>query len=139
MIQTCPKCNKNECMTEKENDITIYLCTACGYRSQSDYVVKNLQFQPTIVRIDAETKQMIWKDTKTGMYWFPISFEIPKIGILYPIGVLENIEWVYMPMVELTDEQKRKYPGKKEIPDERGKKIFTQSNLKEALKLLKII
>lgn len=136
----CPKCYKENCIVDVVNDkTTAYLCFECGYRTMSDYNVKNFEFQPTLINMDSETKKMIWKDLKTGLYWFPISFEIPKVGVLYPQGDVDNMEWVYMSMIDLTDEQKRKYPGKREIPDEYSKKIFTKSNLKESLRLLKII
>lgn len=136
----CPKCNKQECIIEDNNDIKSYFCLDCGYSTNSTYTTKNFEFQPTVINMNPETKKMVWKDSKTGLYWFPISLDIPKVGILFPRGDdPEKMEWVYMPMIELTEDQKKKYPGKKEIPDEYRKKIFNVSNLKEALKLLKVI
>ena len=135
----CPKCSKDDLIVEDNNTITYYLCIECGYRSNTDLNSKNFDFQPTLIRMTDETKKLIWKDTKTGLYWFPINFDIPKVGVLYPQGSVENIEWVYMPMIEMTDQEKKRYPGKKELPDSVRKKIFNQSNLKEALKLLKIL
>jgi len=88
--------------------------------------------------MDMRTKDMVWKDCDTGLYWFPISFDIPKIGVLYPQGTTAKLEWVYMPYIDLTDDEKRKNPGKKEKPDEYRKKTFKSTELKEAFKLLKI-
>lgn len=135
----CPKCNSEECISEQENDTIIYLCIGCGYKTMSTFNIKNLQFQPVLIKLSEETKKMIWKDTETGLYWFPVELEIPKVGILYAQGTVDNISWVYMPMIELTEDEKRKHLGKKEIPDEANKKIFTKENFKEALKLLKVI
>lgn len=135
----CPKCNKDECIVETDADVTIYFCFGCGYRTRSDFNTKNFSFQSTITLMSIEQKKMAWKDSKSGLYWFPINFDIPTVGILYPQGDVSNIEWVYMPMMELTDKEMRKNPGKKERPDEIRKKIFTETNIKEALKLLKVI
>jgi len=135
----CPKCNHQELVVETEKEITASVCIGCGYRTRSDYNVKNFEFQPTLVMMSEENKKMIWKDANTGLYWFPISFDIPNVGVLYPQGTAENMQWVYMPMIELNDKEKRQMPGKKERPDEIRKRTYDSSNLKEALKLLKVI
>ena len=135
----CPKCNKQECIIEDNNDIKSYFCLDCGFSTKSTYHAKNFEFQPTIIHMDVDNKRMIWKDVSTGLYWFPISLDIPKVGVLFPQWEGEDIKWTYMPMMAVPDDQKKKYPGKKEIPDEYRKKIFNVSNLKEALKLLNVI
>lgn len=135
----CPKCLKENLIVDTNKDITYYLCIECGYRSNTNFNVKSFEFQSTLTFLNADLKKMVWKDVKTGLYWFPVEFNIPKVGILYPEGDLDNISWVYMPMLELDDVMKKKYPGKKEIPDETQKKIIQKENLKQALRLLKII
>lgn len=138
-MQKCPKCNSEECAVETEDKIIAYFCLGCGYRTRSDFNIRNFEFQPTLIRMDEQIKKMVWKDYQTGLYWFPIDFNIPKVGILYAQGTVDAIEWVYMPMIELTDDEKKRYPGKKEIPDQARRKVFNSTNLKDALKLLKVI
>jgi len=139
MTQQCPKCDRNDCFIETENQITKYICVGCGYSTQSNYHIKNLEFQSTVYNLDKDLKKMIWISPKDFLYWFPLNFEIPKLGVLYPNGTVDDITWLYMPMIDLSDQEKKKYPNLKERPDEYRKKYFTIETLKEVLITLKII
>ena len=138
-MQKCPKCEKEECYVETQNDVVSYVCFSCGYYTKSTNAIKNLQFQSELIMMDADMKKMVWRCPKDLLYWYPITFQIPGEGVLYPEGDVNNLHWVYMPMIGLTEKEQRMNPGMKEKPDIYRKKIYTSENLKEALKLLKVI
>ena len=134
----CPRCNSDNCLADEKNKITMFFCVDCGYRTQSDYTIKNLLFQPTLIQMSKDDRHMLWKDPESGLYWFPCSFEEPN-GVLYPSGIEPNVVWTYMPMKSVPDEERVRYGGASTIPDETKKKVYDKETLKEALKILKII
>ncbi len=138
MNNICPKCGVNECYKENYNKEEIQFCLGCGYRTSEKNHVKYFEFQSTIINLDSKIKDMVWKDSKTGLYWFPSSFDIKGKGVLYPEGKLGDIKYIYMPMIRLDDEEKKRYPGKTEKPDIVFKKEFKENEFKEVCKLLEL-
>ena len=58
---------------------------------------------------------MRYEDKDLGQYWY-LSTITTQSGVVYPEGTRDHYEWVFSPVVKLTEEEKMKYPvpGKKD-------------------------
>jgi hypothetical protein len=128
---------------DQATDITSYLDYKTGYTSnsmlviQSDYVEQAEKNQPKLV-----TKLKVIDELR-DLVWYPSVINIPLKGMVFPINIddSEDWHWEVLPIREVTEEEKEKYPmpdkeGEyfKTIVDVKGKKNFDKLDFLSALK-----
>ena len=85
------------------------MCMVTGYTTNEFYKFDS----PNIKEIENSTskfiKEMRYEDKTLGQYWYLTTITTHK-GIVYPEGTKDHFEWVYSPIVQLEEEEKKKYP-----------------------------
>jgi len=51
-----------------------------------------------------------WAVEKNGKIWIPSIITLP-IGMLYPVNIKKEMKWAFAPMVEIPEEQRKKFPN----------------------------
>lgn len=110
----CPVCKTKNVLIEdlKLEDLNTksYLCIKCGYTSNSEYVtnseimkkmLNNNKYSETLFNLHVF-------DEETGLYWFPMVLLHPK-GAVFPEGTHDNFKWSYVPIVNITEDDKNNY------------------------------
>ena len=149
---TCPHCGSHECFNQAEGlpDASVvesYMCMECGYTSTT----LNKEGSEVVQRYEESTAELIkalrWVDPATNLVWYPIVLNFPSFGIIFPDGTGEtNWMWKAAPAVDVTEEEKSKYP----IPGHPGQfyerridmkqgKNFAPANFYDACKFLGFI
>ncbi len=116
-LDICPKCGSDACyVTEVNQDINNYLCYGCGFQSNSlmregeEILADQLSMLP-------ELYKDLKHEDKNGQIWFPSTVNLPKQGMIFANGsTTENWKWAADKAVEVTEEEKEKYP----IPSKDG-------------------
>ena len=109
----CPLCGEKELQVLNPTPSTqLMQCIACGYSTSTDLKgdkETNERFQG----FDEQMKK--WAVEKNGHVWTPSIVNLP-IGIIYPEAVAETEDeegkliWRFARMVDVTEEEKEKYP-----------------------------
>ena len=90
------------------------MCMVTGYTTSELYKFNS----PDIEKIEESTskfiKEMRYEDKVLAQYWYLTTITTLD-GIVYPEGNKDHYEWVFSPVIQLTEEEKKKYPvpGKK--------------------------
>ena len=130
---TCPHCGSHECFNQMEGlpDTSVvesYMCMECGYTSTT----LNKEGSEVVARYEESTAELIkalrWVDPATNLVWYPIVLNFPSFGIIFPDGTDENNwMWKAAPAVDITDEEKGKYP----IPGQPGQYYERRIDMKQ--------
>lgn len=109
----CKVCGKDTALEEEYNEITSWLCINCGYMSNTTLVENSPELLQSPQTIQDEK---VWDDERK-IYWILSVINMPKRGLLFPELVGGNIIWTLVPIVEISDEERKNYP----IGDNSGK------------------
>ncbi len=114
IISNCPLCDEHSLHVIGEEETEMMQCISCGYVSSSKFIgdKKNKEYK----KLTDDMKK--WSIKKNDRIWIPTIMTLP-IGMLYPIDTEEVIgdgtqiimKWAFAPMVEITEEEKEKYPN----------------------------
>lgn len=121
----CPICEGFNCLEEQYEEIQTWLCTDCGYHSNSSY--KN--FSKELKSVLSTSPQLVVDlkkfDDERSIWWFPTIINMPLKGILYPDGTVDEWQWLYTPIVDIPESERQNYP----IPGKDGE--FFEKRLAE--------
>ena len=136
IIGNCPLCEERALHVAGTEDAQVMQCINCGYTTSTKFrgiKADNEEFQ----KLGEDMKN--WAVEKIGKVWIPSIITLP-IGMLYPINeeVVDGIgevgdstksvmKWAFAPMIEIPEEERKKYPN----PNMPGKfykrKIYTDN------------
>jgi hypothetical protein len=111
----CPVCKTNNVIEEKFDfegkEMSSYLCLKCGYHSNSGYKVGEDILNKMLYN-NSQHSQLImdisYFDENTSLYWFPIVL-LKTQGAVFPEGTKEEWNWVFIPILPITEEEKPEY------------------------------
>jgi len=120
IISDCFLCGEHSLHVAGTEEAQVMQCINCGYVTSTKYVgtkETNEEFQ----KLGEDMKK--WAKEEHGRVWIPSIITLP-IGMLYPINeeVIDGIgevgdstksvmKWAFAPMVEIPEEDRKKYPN----------------------------
>jgi len=109
IVSNCPLCEAHGCHVMGEADACIMQCLNCGYTSTPMYFgtkkgCKAFQSLPDDIKE--------WSIENDNKIWLPVQITLP-IGMLCPSKVDDKMRWTFFEMVDITEEEKEKYPDSK--------------------------
>ena len=108
IIGNCPLCEERALHVAGTEDAQVMQCINCGYTTTTKFTgmkETNEEFQ----KLGEDMKN--WAVEKNGKIWIPSIITLP-IGMLYPINNKnKELKWAFAPMVEIPEEDRKKYPN----------------------------
>ena len=107
IISNCPLCEERALHVAGTEEAQVMQCINCGYTTSTKFngtKETNEEFQ----KLGEDMKN--WAIEKNGKIWIPSIITLP-IGMLYPINVKTDMKWAFAPMVEIPEEDRKKYPN----------------------------
>lgn len=105
----CPNCRGDNCFESTHNKITSYLCTTCGYTSNSEFKKDS----DTLNQIRANSPKIVaeleYIDNERDISWFPSVINTIR-GMVYPVGTKNEWKWNVALATKLSDEDQKAYP-----------------------------
>ena len=143
----CKHCSSDVCyVVENSTSIKTYSCFGCGFTTNSlmkegeEFYTQQLEVLPELY------KDSTFKD-EDNLIWMPTTINVPQQGMVFYNGTSkENAKWAGVKAVEVTEEEKTKYPIKSK-PGEFYKwrmdmttmKSFEMKDFMEALSYIGVI
>ena len=110
IVSNCPLCDEHSLHVIEEDGIGTQQCISCGYATTSNFIgtkEENENFRKLTDEMQS------WAKEENGRIWIPTMFTLP-FGTLYPTNIDGEMKWGYAEMVDIPEEEQKKYP------DERG-------------------
>ena len=107
IIGNCPLCEERALHVAGTEEAQVMQCINCGYTTSTKFTgtkETNEHFQ----KLGEDMKN--WAVEKIGKVWIPSIITLP-IGMLYPVNVKKEMKWAFAPMVEIPEEDRKKYPN----------------------------
>ena len=107
LISNCFLCGEKALHVAGTEEAQVMQCINCGYTTSTKFTGKketNEHFQ----KLGEDMKN--WAIEKNGKIWIPSIITLP-IGMLYPINVKKELKWAFAPMIEIPEEDRKKYPN----------------------------
>ena len=107
MISNCFLCEEKSLHVAGTEEAQVMQCINCGYTTSTKFKgikADNEEFQ----KLGEDMKN--WAKEENGHIWIPSIITLP-IGMLYPINVKKELKWAFASMVEIPEEDRKKYPN----------------------------
>ena len=107
LISNCFLCGEKSLHIAGTEDAQVMQCINCGYTTTTKFKgtkETNKEFQ----KLGEDMKN--WAVEKQGKIWIPSIITLP-IGMLYPVNIKKKLKWAFAPMVEIPEEDRKKYPN----------------------------
>ena len=107
LISNCFLCGEKALHVAGTEDAQVMQCINCGYTTSTKFKgikADNEEFQ----KLGEDMKN--WAKEENGYIWIPSVITLP-IGMLYPMNIKEEMKWAFAPMVEIPEENRKKYPN----------------------------
>ena len=107
IISNCPVCKERALHVAGTEKAQVMQCINCGYTTSTKFKgIKsdNEEFK----KLGEDMKN--WAKEENGHIWIPSVITLP-IGMLYPINIKKEMKWAFAPMVEISEENRKKYPN----------------------------
>ena len=108
IISNCFLCEEKSLHVAGTEEAQVMQCINCGYTTSTKFrgtKEKNEEFQ----KLGEDMKN--WAKEENGFIWIPSIITLP-IGMLYPINnKSKELKWAFAPMVEIAEEDRKKYPN----------------------------
>ena len=135
----CPVCyDTDRCFEDIQENFVSYLCFNCGFMSDSRYeidsvgLIENLKKSPKLVQ------DLQFKDKKRNIVWFPAVINMGEKGLIFPEGQPDNYVWKYAQVVDVPEEERKKYNNYDRRLDIENAESFGQKGFLEACKQMGI-
>ena len=125
IIGNCPLCEERALHVAGTEDAQVMQCINCGYTTSTKFTgtkETNEEFQ----KLGEDMKN--WAVEKIGKVWIPSIITLP-IGMLYPVNIKKEMKWAFAPMVEIPEEDRKKYPNPSVPGKFYDKKIDTDNSV----------
>jgi len=114
LISNCFLCEEKALHVAGTEEAQVMQCINCGYTTTTKFTgtkETNEEFQ----KLGEDMKN--WAVESNGKIWIPSIITLP-IGMLYPINITvpndkedKVMKWAFAPMVEIAEEDRKKYPN----------------------------
>jgi len=107
LISNCFLCEEKALHVAGTEEAQVMQCINCGYTTSTKYTgtkETNEHFQ----KLGEDMKN--WAVEENGKVWIPSIITLP-IGMLYPVNIKKEMKWAFAPMVEIPEEERKKYPN----------------------------
>jgi len=107
LISNCFLCEERALHVAGTEEAQVMQCINCGYTTSTKFTgtkETNEEFK----KLGKDMKN--WAIEENGKIWIPSIITLP-IGMLYPINVKKELKWAFAPMVEIPEEDRKKYPN----------------------------
>ena len=107
IISNCVLCDEKSLHIIGEKEAQVQQCINCGYTTTTKFTgtkETNEEFH----KLSEDMKN--WAVEKKSHIWIPSVITLP-VGMLYPIDKDDEMKWAFAPMVEISEEEKKKYPN----------------------------
>tara|TARA_R100000900_G_scaffold90966_1_gene70680 strand:+ start:220 stop:681 length:462 start_codon:yes stop_codon:yes gene_type:complete len=108
LISNCFLCEERALHVAGTEEAQVMQCINCGYTTTSKFTgtkETNEEFQ----KLGEDMKN--WAKEENDKIWIPSIITLP-IGMLYPINnKSKELKWAFAPMVEIPEEERKKYPN----------------------------
>ena len=107
IIGNCPLCEERALHVAGTEEAQVMQCINCGYTTSTKFTgmkKDNEHFQ----KLGEDMKN--WAKEENGYIWIPSIITLP-IGMLYPVNIKKEMKWAFAPMVEIPEEERKKYPN----------------------------
>ena len=107
MIGNCFLCEEHSLHIAGNEEAQVMQCINCGYVTSTKYIGpqdKNEEYQ----KLSEDMKR--WSKFENGRTWIPSIITLP-IGMLYPVNIKKEMKWAFAPMIEIPEEERKKYPN----------------------------
>ena len=122
----CNRCEGDACYIQKIGKITLYSCYGCGFQT-STVMKKGEKFFEEQMDILPELYKALLGEDAEGLVWMPQTVNLPQNGMVFATAARDfgeeggevnqdNYEWAGVKAVEITEEEKHKFP----IPKKEG-------------------
>lgn len=102
----CFVCDEKTALEEEFEGIISWLCTSCGYTSNTQ-----LKKDSKELLMSPKTIQMLKKwDEKREIYWILTVINMPTRGLLFPEEHGSQIIWTFVPIMDIPKEEQHNYP-----------------------------
>jgi len=125
LISNCPLCEERALHVAGTEEAQVMQCINCGYTTSTKFTgtkETNEEFQ----KLGEDMKN--WAVEKIGKVWIPSIITLP-IGMLYPMNIKKEMKWAFAPMVEIPEEDRKKYPNPNTPGKFYDKKIDTDNSI----------
>ena len=143
-LTLCPRCHSDACYELKESiNLTNRMCYGCGFMT-NNFMINTSEFLNEQLEVLPELyKDLVFAD-KEGYNWIPSTVNIPEKGMVYVNGTsLDNWNWTAVPVIEVTEEEKERFPIKGKSGeyhthkmDQSSAKSFKENEYMEALEYI---
>jgi hypothetical protein len=109
----CPHCGSDACYeVESAPTVKTYSCFGCGFTTNSLMKEGEKFYEEQIEMLPEIYKDVVFKDAN-GLIWMPTTVNLPQNGMVFYNGTnKENAKWAAVKAIEVTEEEKTKYPIK---------------------------
>tara|TARA_B100000287_G_scaffold6559_1_gene6336 strand:+ start:1299 stop:1754 length:456 start_codon:yes stop_codon:yes gene_type:complete len=107
IVSNCFLCEEKALHVAGTEEAQVMQCINCGYTTSTKFTgmkETNKEFQ----KLGEDIKK--WAVEKNGKIWIPSVITLP-IGMLYPLEENGDMKWGFAPMIEIPEEQRKKYPN----------------------------
>ena len=107
LVSNCFLCGEHSLHVAGTEEAQVMQCINCGYTTSTKFTgtkETNEEFQ----KLGEDMKN--WAKEENGYIWIPSIITLP-IGMLYPIDKDNKMKWSFAPMVEIPEEERKKYPN----------------------------
>ena len=107
LTSNCFLCEEKALHVAGTEGAQVMQCINCGYTTSTKFKgIKsdNEEFQ----KLGEDMKN--WAKEENGHIWIPSIITLP-IGMLYPVNIKKEMKWAFAPMVEIAEEDRKKYPN----------------------------
>lgn len=133
-LVTCKRCGGNACYEQHIDENTqTWLCMGCGFTTST--VMKE---GSKVVKDAIESAPELYKDLKfvadDNYVWLPATITLPGKGMVFIDGTnSKEWAWASVKAVELTEEDRKKFPDQSHKMDMSNVKHFGQKDFMDAL------
>ena len=112
-LTTCPHCGSDACyVVENAPEIKTYSCFGCGFTTNS-LMKEGEEFYEQQLEVLPELYKDVMFEDENGLKWMPTTINVPTQGMVFYNGTNpEDAKWAGVQAVEVTEEEKEKYPIK---------------------------
>jgi hypothetical protein len=109
----CPHCGSDACyVVENSSEIKTYSCFGCGFTTNS-LMKEGEEFYEQQLEVLPELYKDVMFEDENGLKWMPTTINVPTQGMVFYNGTNpSDAKWAGVQAVEVTEEEKEKYPIK---------------------------
>ena len=125
LVSNCFLCGEKSLHVAGTEESQVMQCINCGYTTSTKFKgikADNEEFQ----KLGEDMKN--WAKEENGHIWIPTVMALP-IGMLYPINIKKEMKWAFAPMIEIPEEERKKYPNPSTPGKFYDKKVDTENSI----------